>query len=75
MRDDSEKPCISFVEQDYLPLLLNATNRNRLIAIFGTGETDELVGRKIRVYNDPMVEFGGKVVGGVRIGKVPGKKK
>ena len=70
MRDGEKKPALHWVEDTHKPLLLNTTNRNRLLAIFGTSETGDLVGRKVRVYNDPLVEFGGKIVGGCRIGKV-----
>ena len=55
------------------PLILNATNIRRLVAAFGTQETDDWVGRSIVVYDDPEIEFGGKIVGGVRLKAVPKK--
>ena len=53
------------------PLILNATNIRRCVAAFQTQETDEWIGQKIVAYDDPEIEFGGKVVGGVRLRAVP----
>ena len=58
---------------DLKPLILNATNIRRLVAAFNTQETDEWTGKSIVVYDDPTIEFGGKVVGGVRLRAVPKK--
>ena len=61
---------------DLKPLIMNATNIRRCIAAFaGDSETDTWPGRKIVVYDDDSVEFGGKVVGGVRLRAVPVKAK
>ena len=61
---------------DLKPLIMNATNIRRCIAAFaGDSETDNWPGRKIVVYDDDSVEFGGKVVGGVRLRAVPSKAK
>lgn len=53
------------------PLILNATNIRRLVAAFGSSETDEWIGKSIVAYDDPEIEFGGKIVGGVRLRAVP----
>lgn len=58
---------------DLKPLILNATNIRRCVAAFATSETDEWIGKSIVVYDDPEIEFGGKVVGGVRLRAVPKK--
>jgi hypothetical protein len=55
------------------PLIMNATNIRVGVAAFGTSETDEWIGRPIVAYDDPTVEFGGKIVGGVRLRAVPKK--
>tara|TARA_R110000787_G_scaffold67053_1_gene150294 strand:- start:280 stop:669 length:390 start_codon:yes stop_codon:yes gene_type:complete len=55
------------------PLILNATNIRRCIAAFDTSETEGWIGRKIVAYDDPDIEFGGKMVGGVRLRAVPKK--
>jgi hypothetical protein len=56
------------------PLILNATNIRIAVAAFGTAETDEWIGKTIIAYDDPSIEFGGKVVGGVRLRAVPKKR-
>lgn len=48
------------------PLILNKTNTKRLIQIFGTPDTTEWRGR-ILLYVEKTVEFGGRMVGGVRV--------
>lgn len=58
---------------DLKPLILNATNINRLIQAFKSNESEAWIGQKILVYVDPDVEFGGKIVGGVRLRSVKGK--
>lgn len=53
--------------EDCKPLILNTTNINRCIQAFKTNESEEWIGQKLIVYADPDVEFGGKIVGGVRL--------
>ena len=61
---------------DLKPLIMNATNIRRAVAAFGgDSETDNWHGRQIVVYDDDSVEFGGKVVGGVRLRAGPAKAK
>jgi hypothetical protein len=66
-KDGEKKPYCTFVQVGIKPLLLNKSNRTRLEAIFGTDDTGAMIGRQVNVFNDPMVEFGGQVVGGLRI--------
>ena len=49
------------------PLVLNKTNGNRVAHITGTSDFDGWIGKEVVLFNDPMVEFGGDLVGGVRI--------
>lgn len=65
--DTGPKPFVIWLEPDVKPMLLNRTNRNRLQAIFGTGDTGHMIGRRVVVFNDPMVEMQGQMVGGLRI--------
>jgi hypothetical protein len=61
---------------DLKPLIMNATNTRRAIAAFsGDAETLNWVGKKLIVFDDESVEYGGKVVGGVRLRAVPAKAK
>ena len=48
-------------------LILNKTNLNRAARAFGSEDTDDWIGKQIVVYYDPDVEFGGKIVGGIRL--------
>ena len=57
---------LGFAEFDK-PLVLNTTNIQLLGVATGTDDTDEMVGRKIVLYTDPNVSYGGKLVGGLRI--------
>lgn len=48
-------------------LILNEGNREAVVEATGTSTTDFMVGKKVNVYHDPDVSFGGKRTGGVRI--------
>ena len=65
--DEGRKPALYFKEAQYKPLLLNTTNRRRLETIFKSSETEDMLTKPVVVYNDAMIEFGGKIVGGVRL--------
>ena len=60
--------------EDAKPLILNATNINRCTQAFGTNQSEAWAGKQIIVYADPDIEFGGKIVGGVRLRAVKGQK-
>ena len=72
-QEQEVKFALYFVESDYLPLLLNRTNVRILVDLFGL-ESDDWRGRKVRVYADPNISFGGKRVGGVRVKQAGGKQ-
>ena len=63
---EEKKWAVLFQEIDK-PLVLNQTNVDALVAIFGTDDTDAWVGHKIVCFCDPTVKYMGRVVGGVRI--------
>ena len=48
------------------PMVLNATNIKRMGKALGD-DTDDWIGKQVIVYVDPDIEFGGNVVGGLRI--------
>lgn len=56
------------------PMVLNSTNLQLLAKACGSEETDDWIGKKVVLYADPNVSFGGKLVGGLRI-KLPIKAK
>lgn len=60
------KWAMSFRETDK-PLLLNKTNINRTVKATGTDDVGAWNGKKIVLYFDPDVEFGGDIVGGIRV--------
>ena len=59
------KWCLAFEEQEK-PMVLNITNGQIIAAITGQDETDEWIGQKIVLYNDPNVTYAGKLTGGIR---------
>lgn len=67
-RDDNPemKWTMSFQELSK-PLVMNGTNLQLCAHALGTDETDNWIGKQIVLYNDPSVQFQGKLVGGVRI--------
>jgi len=67
---DEEKTIMGFVEPGYKPMILNRTNASLLAVATGTNNVGEAIGKKIWVFNDPTIPFGGKVVGGLRIDKI-----
>jgi len=67
-KPETKKGVIYFAELAK-PMVLNATNRKRLERAYGY-ETDDWLGRKVIVYVDPEVDFGGEVTGGLRL-RVP----
>lgn len=69
---DEDKTVLYFVEPGYKPMILNKTNSNRLGIATGVATAGEARGKVVNVFNDPFVEFGGKVTGGLRIRKAQG---
>lgn len=60
------KWAMTFAESDK-PLVLNSTNIQLSERIFGSDDTDQWVNRKVVLYVDPNVSYGGKIVGGIRV--------
>ena len=56
------------------PMVLNSTNIQLLAQACASEDTDDWIGKKVMIYADPNVSFGGKLVGGLRV-KLPIKKK
>lgn len=64
---DAEVRPVLWFKEDERGLVLNKTNVGRLYAAYNTVETDDLQGKKVSLYVDHEVGFGGKTVGGIRI--------
>lgn len=60
------KYCLWFEEQGK-PLVLNTTNAALIKGITGEEDTDNWIGHKIVLYEDPNIMFAGKLVGGIRV--------
>ena len=61
-----ERGVIHFEEYDK-GMVLNSTNLKRTEKAMGSDDTDNWAGKKIVVYVDEEVEFGGEIVGGLRL--------
>lgn len=66
------KWAIEFSECDK-PLILNSTNGQLIAQITGSEDSDGWIGRKVVLYTDPSITFGGKLVGGIRVRAPKGK--
>lgn len=60
------KWCLLIEESDK-PLVLNSTNIQLCAKVFGSEDTDDWTGKKVVLYTDPNVSYGGKIVGGIRV--------
>src|SRR5678815_4556537 len=62
---DEQKAVMEFAG-NLKPMILNKGNWTRVEVLYGP-ESDEWLGKKIEIYVDPTVEFGGDIVGGLRL--------
>lgn len=65
--DDSDLRAVCYFAEVEKGLVLNVTAIRVLEEVFGTDDSDAYCGKKIVVFTDPDIEFGGKRVGGLRI--------
>jgi hypothetical protein len=63
--DDGSKPMVTFQEIDK-GFVLNKTNKNSIVAVLGTAETDDWVGKQITLF-PTTVDFSGKQVEAIRV--------
>ena len=49
------------------PLVLNSTNGQLIAQITGSDESDDWIGHKIVLYDDPTISYKGKITGGIRV--------
>ena len=55
---------MTFQDPDIKPLVLNSTNGQLIAKFLGSDDTDDWKGKKVVLYHDENVSFGGKIVGG-----------
>ena len=53
------------------PMVLNSTNAQIIAAIIGSEETDDWPGKTIELYHERMIQYAGRMVGGIRA-RMPG---
>jgi hypothetical protein len=73
-RDDAPemKWTMSFIELSK-PMVMNSTNLQLAAQALGSDDTDNWIGKQVVLYNDPSVQFQGKLIGGIRI-RAPKKR-
>jgi hypothetical protein len=68
------KYCVYFKEDNVKPLILNKSNGDKIAALaFDSYETEDWSGLTVQLYLDPSVDFGGQLIGGIRV-RSPQKK-
>jgi hypothetical protein len=65
--EPAENKWTVYFDETSKPLVLNTTNLNLLSMICGSDNTDDWVGKKVVLFNDPSVSYGGKLIGGIRV--------
>lgn len=60
------KFCLHLNEFDK-PLVLNQTNIQLIAMVTGSPETNDWIGKRIVLWNDPSVSYGGQITGGIRV--------
>jgi hypothetical protein len=63
----AEDKAIMHFKEDVKPMVLNPTNKNRLKHYLQATTAEEVIGQVVNVYNDPDIEYGGEITGGLRI--------
>jgi hypothetical protein len=52
--------------QEVKPMVLNTSNSQLIEKALGSDETDDWIGKKIVLFHDENVSYGGELVGGIR---------
>lgn len=67
MGDDLEDKWICYFEEKEKGVVLNSTNMRLIEMVTGSDDSDDWIGKKIVLYNEPNVSFAGKLTGGIRV--------
>jgi len=70
-----EQKTVLYLEEHEKGLVLNRTNASLIPICTGAKTAGDARGKRVVIYVDPTVGYGGKVVGGLRLKKVPGAPK
>jgi len=73
--EGNEDKVVLHFQENVKPMVLNRTNAQLIAVATGAKTAGEAKGKKIVVFNDPTVSFGGKITGGLRIKKMTGAPK
>jgi hypothetical protein len=63
----AENKAVVYFVETAKPMVLNMANFQAIVAATGSDNSDGWIGKKVVVYLDPTIVFGGKVTGGLRI--------
>jgi hypothetical protein len=63
---EDRKVCVHFVELEK-PIVLNLINYNSIAQITGSEKSGGWLGKKIELWYDKTVAFGGEIKGGIRV--------
>lgn len=64
-----------FEEEWAKPLVLNRTNTELAAKVLKSDDTDDWAGKQLVAYQDPSINYGGKVIGGIRLRSVKASDK
>jgi hypothetical protein len=64
--DSGDQKWVLYFREDAKGMALNVTTIRVLEKAFGD-DSDKWIGNRVKVYVDPNVSFGGKIVGGLRL--------
>ena len=67
---DADNRAVIHWQEDVKPMILNKTNKNRIKRILQATTAEQVIGKRINAYNDPDVEYGGEMIGGLRLRQV-----
>ena len=70
--DGDEDKTVVYWAEDVKPMVLNQTNAQLIGIATGATVSGDAIGKRVVVYNDPTISFGGKITGGLRIKKLAG---
>jgi hypothetical protein len=70
-----EMKWVMYFEETDKGLVMNSTNLQLAAIALNSQDTDDWVGQKIVAFNDPAVQYAGKITGGVRLRPPRGTKK